>query len=183
MRGLKLARDFHVLHAFSLSEGKTVELYRREMAEELGVDVIIESTIKAVVENSSIVVTTTPSRRGFIRPEWLHPGLHITAMGADTEEKQELDPEVFSKADLIACDLKRQCFELGELRSAVKTGIISDIDNIVELGELISGKRHGRTSEDQITICDLTGVGVQDTAIALQTLLKAEKLNIGTIIE
>ncbi len=183
MEGLKLARDFKVLHVFSLDPEESIHAYRREMADTLEVDVIIEPSAQDVVEKSSVVVTTTPSRKGFIKKEWLHPSLHITAMGADTEEKQELEPGVFEKADLIACDLKSQCFKLGELRSALEAGIVSRDDPVIELGELVSGYRKGRVSNDQITLCDLTGVGVQDTAIALQALLEAEKKGIGTVIE
>jgi len=183
MEGLKLARDFKVLHVFSLDPEDSVHAYRREMADTLEVEVIIEPSIQDVVEKSSVVVTTTPSRKGFIKKEWLHPSLHITAMGADTEEKQELEPGVFEKADLIACDLKSQCFKLGELRSALEAGIVCRDDPVMELGELVSGDRKGRVSNDQITLCDLTGVGVQDTAIALQALLEAEKKGMGAVIE
>lgn len=183
MRGLKLERDFKTLHVFSLDPEDTVEAYRREMAEELKVEVIIEPTVQAVVEKSAVVVTTTPARKGFIRAEWLHPGLHITAMGSDTEEKQELMPEVFSRADVTACDLKSQCFSLGELRSALEAGILTRESPVIELGELVAGTKKGRTSDNQITLCDLTGVGVQDTAIALQALSRAEKQGLGTVVE
>ena len=183
MRGLKLARNFEVLHVFSLDPEDRVKAYQDEMAKELDVEVIIEPSVRAVVENCSAVVTTTPSRKGFISPDWLHPGLHITAMGADTEEKQELQPEVFRRADLVACDLKSQCFKLGELRSAREAGILNPDDPVIELGELVAGEAKGRTSEDQITLCDLTGVGVQDTAIALQALLRAEEQGMGNLIE
>ena len=183
MRGLKLVRNFEVLHVFSLDADETIEAYRKEMSEELGVEVIVEASVKDLVERCSVVVTTTPSRRGFIRPEWLHPGLHITAMGADTEEKQELDPKIFGRADIIGCDLKSQCFKLGELRSPLQAGILTEQSSILELGSLLVEKRKGRTCEDQITVCDLTGVGVQDTAIALQALRRAEAEGRGTVIE
>jgi ornithine cyclodeaminase len=73
---------------------------------------------------------------------------------------------VFARADRIVCDRKSQVFRLGELHHALVAGIVSENDEIIELGELTSGIKPGRRSEEEITVCDLTGVGVQDTQIA-----------------
>ena len=115
--------------------------------------------------------------------EWLHPGLHITCMGSDAEHKQELYPEVFAKADLIACDRVSQVFRLGELHHALEAGVVTDRTSVIELGEIITGKVSGRTDDQQITICDLTGVGVQDTQIARLAFKKAAKLGLGLEID
>jgi len=104
-------------------------------------------------------------------------------MGSDIEEKQELYPEVLGRADLLACDRKSQCFRLGELHHGLDEGLISRDDYIVELGEMTSGKNPGRQSDEQITVCDLTGVGVQDTAIALLAYEKANKKGLGSRID
>jgi ornithine cyclodeaminase/alanine dehydrogenase-like protein (mu-crystallin family) len=120
-----------------------------------------------------------PSREPYLRAEWLHPGLHITAMGSDAEEKQELFPDVLTNVDLLACDRRSQCFRLGELHHGLEAGIISREDEIVELGELVSGRRPGRTGDQEITLCDLTGVGMQDTAIALLATRKAAERGLG----
>jgi ornithine cyclodeaminase len=126
-----------------------------------------------------VVVTTTPARKGYIKAEWLHPGLHITAMGADTEEKNELEAEVLGRADLLACDLKSQVFRLGEMRSGIEAGVISEDSPIIELGEFVNGLHPGRGDEKQITVCDLTGVGVQDTMIALKAYELAVSRDMG----
>src|SRR5262249_471027 len=94
--------------------------------------------------------------------------------------KQELDADVFGRANLVACDLKSQCFVRGELHHALEQKIIFENHEIVELGELTSGRRPGRTRDDEITICDLTGVGVQDTAIALHAPRKGGGGGLGT---
>jgi ectoine utilization protein EutC len=177
MRGLKLVRDFKRLLIYSLFE-EEVDRYAEEMAAELGVDIQKAASVEEVVRNSSVVVTTTPSREPYLEAGWLHPGLHITAMGTDTEEKQELHPEVLARADLPVCDLVSQCRRLGELHHAVETGLINEGD-VSELGELIAGTKPGRTGVDQITVCDLTGVGVQDTAIARLAFQKAEEAKLG----
>jgi ornithine cyclodeaminase len=103
-------------------------------------------------------------------------------MGADSEEKQELEAPVFGRADRIACDRRSQCLRLGELRHAVAAGVIREDHDIVELGELAAGCRSGRETDTEITVCDLTGVGVQDTAIALAACEKAKERGLGFVV-
>ncbi|MFT9849387.1 cyclodeaminase [Aneurinibacillus sp. REN35] len=165
IRALQQVRDFNRVLVYGPTPER-VERYVIEMEEELGVKVSAASSAEAVVKESQMVVTTTPSKTPIIKPEWLHPGLHITAMGSDAEHKQELDVHVLERADLLACDVKAQCFRLGELHHGVAQGILSKESDIVEIGELTAGRMAGRTNEEQITICDLTGTGVQDTVIA-----------------
>ena len=182
MVGLKLVRDFQKLMVYGIVSDE-VERYASEMAPVLGVDIVKAKDAEAVVRGSDVVVTATPSRDPYLRAEWLHPGLHITAMGSDAEEKQELCADTLRRADLLACDLKSQCFRLGELHHGLEEGTISQDGEIIELGELTSGRKQGRTHGEQITICDLTGVGVQDTAIALLAYRKAVEKGLGIQIE
>jgi ornithine cyclodeaminase len=182
MVALKLVRDFRRLMVYS-RDPKHVEQYASEMAPLLGVEIVKAEDAETVVRGSDIVVTTTPSRHPYLKAEWLHSGLHITAMGSDTEEKQELYADVLGRADLLVCDLKSQCFRLGELHHGLEEGTISQDDEIIELGELTSGRKPGRRSDEEITICDLTGVGVQDTAIALLAYRKAIEQGLGLQIQ
>jgi ornithine cyclodeaminase len=182
MLGLKQVRDFRRLLVYSRNADR-VQAYVEEMAPRLEVEVIAAPSVEAVVRESQVVVTTTPSHTPYLRPNWLHPGLHITAMGSDTEEKQELYPEVLAQADLIVCDSRAQCARLGELHHALDAGVLSQEAPIVELGEITSGMRPGRTDEGQITVCDLTGVGVQDTAIAVLAMRRAMEQGFGLALE
>ncbi len=179
MRALALVRNIKTIRMFSLDTEDVRDTYVEEMSAELGVKVIKAAGAEEVVRESSVVVTTTPARKGYLKAEWLHPGLHITAMGSDTEEKQELESGVLGKADILACDLRGQVFLLGEMRSGVKDGVISEKSPVVELGELINGVKKGRSSEEQITVCDLTGVGVQDTMIAIKAYDLGVEKNLG----
>jgi ectoine utilization protein EutC len=181
-RGLNLVRDFDRLLVYGPTP-EHVQRYIEEMQAELGVEVIAMDHPEQVVRESDVVVTTTPSRQPYLRAEWLHPGLHVTCMGSDAEHKQELYPDVIARADRLVCDRKSQCLRLGELHHALDAGVISEEDDIFELGELTAGRHPGREGEDEITICDLTGVGVQDTAIALLALERARAQGLGTSIE
>ena len=178
MMALKQVRDFRRLMIYGIIPDQ-VEQYAVEMAPVLGVEIVKAEDAEAVLRGSDVVVTCTPSHEPYVKAEWLHPGLHITAMGADSEEKQELHADVLGRADLLVCDRKSQCFRLGELHHGLEEGIISQDDPIIELGELTSGREPGRRSDEEITVCDLTGVGVQDTAIALLACRKAMEKNLG----
>jgi ornithine cyclodeaminase/alanine dehydrogenase-like protein (mu-crystallin family) len=178
MIALKRVRDFRRLMVYGILPAQ-FERYAAEMGPPLGVEVTQARDVEEVVRSSDVVVSCTPSREPCLRAEWLHPGLHITAMGSDAEEKQELFPEVLASVDLPACDRKSQCFRLGELHHGLEAGLISRDDQIAELGELVSGQRPGRASDHDITLCDLTGVGVQDTAIAMLAPRKAMERGLG----
>lgn len=153
-----------------------------EMKTALGINVTACADPAELVARSQLVVTTTPARQPVLHADWLHPGLHITAMGSDQEDKNELDPAVLARADLVVCDRISQCEKLGELRSALETGTLADVSGVSELGNVISGTAKGRQSEDDITVCDLTGTGVQDTAIATLALGKVKRANAGTTV-
>ena len=182
LEALKQIRDFSNVIVYGRNPANVTK-FIHEMEASLAVSVSADSDAEVVVRESDVVITTTPTKTPIIKPEWVHPGLHITAMGSDAEHKQELAAAVLGKADLIVCDVKSQCFRLGELHHALNEGIITNDSPIVELGEITSGKKIGRSNNQQITICDLTGTGVQDTAIALYAYEKLLKSGLGMKIK
>jgi ornithine cyclodeaminase len=97
------------------------------------------------------------------------PGTHITAVGSDTHDKQELDAEILGRAELVVADSISQCLERGEIHQALKSKAITEAD-LVELGSIVAGDATGRESDDQVTVADLTGVAVQDIQIAKSVL-------------
>lgn len=129
-----------------------------------GAEVEVTTEIAPLVSQSQLVVTTTPSTTPLIAADMLHDGLHITAMGSDQSGKSEIDPYALDAASLYVCDRVSQCEALGELRAARDMGLMPATPT--ELGQIITGQMQGRTDPTEITICDLTGTGVQDTAIA-----------------
>lgn len=137
-----------------------------QMTGELGIDVSAAVDLAADVGAADVIVTTTPASEPVLRGEWLRPGQHVTAMGSDQHHKNELDLACFAKADLYVPDRYAQTSILGELRSAIDGGCVAPDTRFAELGEIVSGSSAGRASSEAITIADLTGTGVQDTAIA-----------------
>ncbi len=129
-----------------------------------------------------MVITVTLARDPLVRAEWIEPGTHITAVGSDGPDKQELDVEVLHRADLVVADRLAQCIELGEIHHAVDAGRLQ-ADDCVELGAIVAGEAPGRETDEQITVADLTGVGAQDAAIGSATLKAAIGKGFGTAID
>ena len=152
----------------------------QDIAAAIGVEADATNNPAALVHDSQLVVTTTPAREPILQAAWLHPSLHITAMGSDQAGKNEIDPKAVQAATLFVCDRLSQSEKLGELRAARTAGFTATPP---ELGEIVAGAKLGRRSENDITICDLTGTGAQDTAIAIHALAAARKAGIGTIIQ
>jgi ectoine utilization protein EutC len=182
MLALKQVRDYRRVLIHGLIP-EQVQQYVTEMSPVLGVPVAAAPDEETLVRESDIVVCCTPARQPHLQAAWLHPGLHITAMGADSPRKQELEAAVLGRADRLACDRREQCFQVGELHHGLEEGAITRDTDIAELGELVAGMKPGRRSEHEITVCDLTGIGVQDTAIALLAYRKAVEKGLGKAIE
>ncbi|MGY3437877.1 MULTISPECIES: cyclodeaminase [unclassified Marinovum] len=157
----------HLVRPFTrvLVWGRTAEkaaACAADLRTSLGVEALVAPSCEALVRESQLVVTSTPARAPLIEAAWLHDGLHITAMGSDQAGKCEIAPQALAAADLYVCDRVSQCAALGELRGARAVGVLHDLVP-PELGEIIA---QGGAARPQVTICDLTGTGAQDTAIA-----------------
>lgn len=181
MRALKLVREFEEILVWARDRNKALA-YAERMSDVLGCSVRAVASAEACVRNAEVVVTTTPSREALVRANWLHPGLHITAMGSDSAEKNELHPNVLIRANRFVCDRRTQSVTLGEMRSAIAAGVMREDAVVDELGELCAQIKPGRESDELITVCDLTGTGVQDTAIATHAYRKALANELGMTI-
>jgi len=153
------------------------------LSERLGLPVHAATESRAAVAGADIVVTTTPADRPILMADWLEPGQHVTAMGSDAEHKNELDPAILSRADLYVADRLTQTRRLGELHHAIAAGTAAADREFPELGAVIAGQAMGRPSIDAITVCDLTGTGVQDTAIATLARGRALAAGAGTVFD
>jgi ornithine cyclodeaminase len=141
-----------------------LEAYREAMA---GHGLAIETTRTSdeIAATCNLIVTATPSRTPLLAAGQIRPGTHITAMGADTREKNELDPAILGRADIVVADSVEQCLVRGEIHHAIEAGELT-AGAVVELGRVIADPGLRRASDSQITVADLTGVAVQDIQIS-----------------
>jgi len=121
--------------------------------------------LQECVSQADIVMTTTSSKQALIQSDWIKRGTHIACIGADMPSKQELDPQLFERAQKIVVDSIDQCVERGEVQHALREGIISR-NELIEMGQVILGSESGRESETDITIFDSTGLSIQDITTA-----------------
>ena len=164
VRCLRVVRSFSRIVAWSPTRER-LEEYCREMRAE-GYDARAASSAEEVGAAADVLIAATPARAPLIRAGWLREGMHVTALGSDSPGKQELDPECLDRADLVVVDRFAQCAAFGELRHAIAAALLTRNDVHAELGQIVAGRKAGRTGDREITIVDLTGVGFQDTAIA-----------------
>lgn len=130
------------------------------------VEAHVAENLEPEVRRHRIIVTATASTLPLIRASWVQKGTHLTSAGTGSPEKVELDPELLVKADKLIADRVVQTARYGNLHHAIAAGLLTAERVHGELGDLAAGRRPGRQDEDEITIADLTGVGVQDAAIA-----------------
>ncbi len=157
--------------------------YAGEMTAALGVAVTAEPSAQAAVDGAGIVVTTTPAREPLVRAEWIGPGQHITAVGADLPDKQELDPALLRRADKVVADSIAQAVTSGDIHHAIAAGQLREADIHAELGQIAAGLRPGREHPDEITVADLTGLGVEDAAMANLVAERVVAERLGHVIE
>ncbi len=182
LEAARLARPFERALVWARDAEKAAAC-ARDLAARLGVAVDVAASPEALVAECQLVVTTTPARTPVLDAEWLHPGLHVTAMGSDQAAKNEIDPAVFAALDVYAPDRLSQCAALGELRAAREAGVAAAERSFAELGAILRDPSLGRRSAEAITLADLTGTGAQDTAIASVAVARAAERGVGATIE
>jgi len=138
----------------------------------------VSESAQRAVEGADLVFTVTASRAPLVHAEWLKAGTTVIAVGSDGPDKQELDVAALARADRVVADSVEQCLRLGEIHHAVHHGAIAR-DKAVELGEITAGLKPGRMSDDEIIVCDLTGVGVQDVTAASLVMERAAAAGVG----
>jgi ornithine cyclodeaminase len=178
LRALRCVRALPLISVWSRNLDRA-ELMADEISAELGTELNVSATAEDAVRGADLVITVTPSREPVVRGEWLSPGVHVIAVGSDMPEKRELDADVLRRADVVVADRIDQCIRSGELHHALADGAITAGDIAGELGEVVLGTVAGRSDENQISVCDLTGVGVQDAAAASVVLRAAATSDLG----
>jgi ornithine cyclodeaminase len=178
LKALCLVRPIEAASVWARDIDKA-RLCAQELSTSLGIAVSACASIDEALEGSDIAITSTPSREPLILKKHLRPGLHITAMGSDAEHKNEIAADALAAVDHYVADRLSQTRVLGELHHAVQAGSVSLDADFAELGQVIAGQRAGRRRAEDITLCDLTGTGAQDTAIAGLAFQRAQRMGKG----
>jgi ornithine cyclodeaminase/alanine dehydrogenase-like protein (mu-crystallin family) len=171
LRALHRVLPLRKVYAWSRDVARAEDFSRR-MREELAIEVQPVTVLREATRTSDIIVTCTPARKWFLGREEVRPGTLVAAVGADSPDKQEIEPELLAQSGVV-CDLIAQCAAVGDLHHAIERGLMSVRDVRAELGEVVAGTRPGRTSSDEMIVFDSTGTALQDVATAALVYEKA----------
>ena len=164
LRALAEVLPLEEVYAFDADAARAGE-FAREMSDELGLKVAAASNLREAAGESDVCVTCTTSRRPLLRKGDVRPGAFAAGVGADNPLKQELDPGLMASCKIVV-DILDQCAAIGDLHHAIEAGAVKRSDVYAELGEIVAGRRPGRTSAEEVIIFDSTGTALQDVAAA-----------------
>ena len=182
LEALTLVRDIESATLWARDPARA-EIAAAQSSARLGIPVSACASVQAATAEADIVVTTTPSLQPLLLAEHVHAGQHITAMGSDAEHKNEIDPRIVAEMAHYFCDRLSQVRALGELHHAIEQKLVDPGDTFTEIGQVIAGAAPGRSDADEITLCDLTGTGIQDTAIATLAYRLCRQHQAGTVFQ
>jgi len=170
-------RKLEKVYAYDIDHSQTLK-FAKELTDTLQVSMTPIEDLGMAVGRSDICITCTPSKTPFLKKEYVKPGTFIAAVGADSEEKHELQTSLLGNSKLVV-DLLEQCASIGELHHGLEEGVVTRSDVHAELGEIIAGRKAGRTSGDEVIIFDSTGTALQDVAAAAIVYERAVQNRVG----
>jgi alanine dehydrogenase len=177
-----LTKVFALKNVFAWdADAGRAEQFAAELSKDLKINVEAVTDLAKAVSGSDICVTCTPSKQPFLKKEFVSPGTFIAAVGADSPEKQELEPNLIAGNKLVV-DILEQCEDIGELHQAIESSLVGTQDVHAELGEVIAGAKPGRESPNEIIIFDSTGMALQDVITAAFVYEKAVRQGIGMVM-
>lgn len=179
LRATLAVRRITKVHAWDMNPEMSAR-FARTLAG-MSIDCVAEPTAEAVARTAEIIVTVTPSQQQIVMRDWIRPGTHISAMGADTKGKQELDPALVAAARVFV-DEAAQAVSIGDCQHAFAAGLIT-LGDLTPLGAVLAGMSHGRTSDAEITIFDGTGVALQDLVVADLAVRRAREQRLGIEVD
>jgi alanine dehydrogenase len=177
LRSLSRVLPIEAAIVYSIIDGEAAE-FASEMSKALNISIEPAQTIEEAASACDVCVTCTPAREFFLKAEYVKPGSFVAAVGADSPDKQELDPRLVAQSKLVV-DLIEQAAVVGELHHAIDAGLMTAADIHAELGDIIAGNVSGRTGSEEITVFDSTGTALQDTAAAVLAYERASQSHVG----
>lgn len=177
MAALCKVRHIRQVFIYNRTPGRALSLME-DLASRYDLQVTVVDHPRDAVAGKDIVVTTTASTAPLVQAEWISPGTHLNAIGADAAGKQELDPAILPRAKVVVDDLA-QARHSGEINVALAQGLFQVEQVYASLGDIVAGKKPGRESPEEITLFDSTGLIIQDLALALAVLTLAQERGLG----
>ena len=177
LRALAKLFDWQEVSAFD-DDAEQAARFAQELAAELSLPVTAAGNLTEAVRLSDVCATCTTSRKPLLSLADVRPGTFVAAVGADNPEKQEIHPSLMAGSKVVV-DLVEQCATIGDLHHAIAAGAMKKSDVHAELGEIVAGKKPGRTSAEEIIVFDSTGMALQDVAAAAFAYEKAERQGSG----
>ena len=177
LQALRVVRPILNAFVYDIDEQRA-RAFAATSSKDLIVVPVSRKELSAAIQKSDICVTCTPSREPLLSAHDVRPGTFIAAVGADSEEKRELDSKLFV-SNTIVVDSLEQCSTIGDLHHALREGAITRNDVHAELGEVVAGRKSGRTSSEEIVVFDSTGMALQDVAAASLVYERALRSQVG----
>lgn len=178
LRAVLLTLPLTKIYAFDLDEPAAIN-YRNELSPELKIDIELVRDLPSAIQKSDVCITCTTANKSFVCKEDVSPGTFIAAVGADNEDKQEIDSALIASAKVVADSLEQSC-AIGEVHHAIAQSLMRKEDVYAELCEIVAGQKTGRVAEDEIIVFDSTGVAIEDAIAAAAVYERALANHIGT---
>jgi ornithine cyclodeaminase/alanine dehydrogenase-like protein (mu-crystallin family) len=171
LRALSLVLPLRKVYAFDINLNTSLR-FAAELSRELEIDIEPAGSLPDAIQASDVVVTCTPATQSFVQQKDVAPGTFIAAVGADDSHKQEIDPALLASAKVVGDSLQQIC-SIGDTQHAIAKGLMREEDIYADLSEIVAGRKPGRTSDNEITVFDSTGVAIEDAAAATLVYEKA----------
>jgi alanine dehydrogenase len=182
LEGITMVRPITNVLLYDAKPAVSKEFVKHFAPKYKGIEFTICKTLEECCRGADVLSTQTPVRSPIVKADWIKPGTHINAMGADAQGKEELEPELLKKSKVIIDDLA-QTTHSGEINVPWSKGLITEKDIWGEIGKVVAGLKPGRTSDEDITIFDSTGLGVQDLVVGAQIYKIAKAKGLGKYFE
>jgi alanine dehydrogenase len=178
LRAVLLVLPLTKIYAFDVDERAAIN-YRNELSPELKIDIEPVRDLAGAIQKSDVCITCTTANKSFVCKEDVRPGTFIAAVGADNEDKQEIDSALIASAKVVADSLEQSC-AIGDVHHAIAHGLMRKEDVYAELCEIVAGQKIGRVTDDEIIVFDSTGVAIEDAVAAAAVYERALADGIGT---
>ncbi|MFQ5997935.1 MAG: ornithine cyclodeaminase family protein [Candidatus Bathyarchaeia archaeon] len=177
VRSINVVGKYDAVKVWSRKK-KNAEAFVRKLQDQFKFEMEAVGDLKKTVQESDIIITSTIAMSPIVKNSWVRKGTHIAALGADMEGKQEVEAKLLNRSKVFVDDLG-QCVRDGEINVPLKKGQFRVQDVAGTIGEVIAGKKPGRTSDDDITLFDSTGIALQDAAVITLEYKRAREKSVG----